>query len=364
MNWTRYKLLIISGGITVVASGVLIFWILSSRGESSEISNQIRSLSNQQSQLFSQKPYPSEKNFEKLIAEQEKVVEQRDQLRKIIEEGELTPVEVSRSRFGDFVSGELVPGLRELAQNSKKGGEHGVILSDPDFGYTQYLSGTLPETARIPQLLLEMETIKHMSTLLFEAGISQLNSIKTVEDENAGLRVGRPSAPTGMPGFGVPLQNQRQPVAETEGKSKVLQEKERLFDWVDYRLEFRVYEDFFWEIMNKIVNDPNQLVLTELYVTNSNEKLWPKYLEPVLGKGEKPAARTPRPRPAARRDDLLSILQGSTSDEAEETEDKDVRIPGLEDRRQHVVGGDLLNVVMVVRVYRLKDQAQAAAEGI
>lgn len=368
MNWTRYKLLIFSGGITVVLAGGLVFWILSTRGASNEVQGQIESLNQQQSRLSSEKPFPSGKNFEQLKAEQAKVVLQRDQLKTLIRQGQLMPIEINRSRFGDYIKGEYVPGLRSAAKAATKGGEHGVILTDPDFGLTEYLNGALPETAKIPELTLELQTMSHLSTLLFDAGISELVLVKPVDEDekNPRRRTGLPVA-SPVPGFDMGMINPMTGMPTTgaapdEGLSELQKQKNRLFTFKDYRLEFKAYEDFFREAFNRLVSDPNQLVITELYVTNANQDLWPSYLEPVLGKGQK----TPARRDAARAqrepaNDLERLLMGAAAP-AEEKE-TEVQIAGLAERRQNVIGGNLLNVVMVVRVYRLIDETSETEQG-
>lgn len=277
---------------------------------------------------------------------------------------------MSRSRFGDYVRGEVVPFLRKEAKESKKGGEHGVILDDPDFGLTAYLTGTLPETSKIPELLLQIETMEHISLLLFTSGISELNLVEVVESETADTsrtsrtdRMGNRSAVFDR--MRLPGRSGEEPEeTDDDGKGDILKEKERMFEWTDYRLEFKVYEDFFWDTLNAMISDSNQLVVTELYVTNSNQMLWPEYLEPVLG-NEKKNTRTARTRPTRREqpNSLLSMLQGDVPETEAPVEKVEVQIAGLSERRQNVVGGDLLNVAMVVRVYRLSEKASEIEEG-
>lgn len=363
MNWTRYKLLIISGGMTLIVSGGLIFWITSTRNKNLEVDNQIQTLNSRQSGLFAKKPFPSQKNFEQLEAEQAKVEVQRDELKKQILEGQLKVVEVSQNRFGDYIRYELVPNLRNKAETSTKGGEHGVILSDPDFGLTDYLSGVLPETSKIPGLLLELQTMEHLSLLLFDAGISELNLVAKAEKGNTGKRPVRAVSLTDLAGIPSQTSGSGRASGEEDTRSELLKQKERLFNWQDYRLEFRVYEDFLWQLLNRMVADPNQLVITEMYITNSNDMLWPKYLEPVMGGRRRMPAR---PRAPAREpgNDLTMLLQGIGGVENTGTGPEPVvQIAGLAERRENVVGQDLLNVVMVVRVYRLAEETLENEEG-
>ena len=153
---------------------------------------------------------------------------------------------------------------------------------------------------------------------------------------------------------------------EAEG-SQIDKERDRMFDAVSFRLEFRAYEDFFWNVLNGLLADDNQVVITSLAVTNSNELLWPEYLKPV---GSSQPARRSRaaPRPARRRQNELADLFGMGGEPGElsatlEPQDE-VTLAGLEERRQYLVGGDLLRVVMEVKVYRLKpEETETTPEG-
>lgn len=374
MKWTRYKLLIISGGITLVLSVGLIFWIMSTLGKRNQVQGQIESLEEQQTRLSSEKPFPSARNYDQLKSEQGKVIVQRDQLKELIREKQLQPVVLNRSRFGEYIKSEYVPEIRAAARAATKGSEYGVILADPDFGLSEYLQGVLPETVRIPSLLLELETMAHLSKLLFDSGISELNLVKAVEEESSQNRRAEratPVAPT-VPGFnmgmvdpatGVPLVGQQ----NDEGLSDLQKEKNRLFTYKDYRLEFKAYEDFLWETLNRFAADPNQLVITELYITTADKELWPDYLKPALGTERGGSSRsqrnTPRPREPANELERLLLGAGDAGISTVAPENE-VKIAGLPSRRQNVIGGNLLNVVIVVRVYRLNQETSATVQGL
>ncbi|MDA3873692.1 MAG: Amuc_1100 family pilus-like protein, partial [Kiritimatiellae bacterium] len=245
MNWTRYKLLIISGGITLVLSGVLIFWILSAGKTNAEIDQKISNLKQTQSRLTSSTPYPSEKNLAELIEENEKVTEYRNRILNSIREQQFEVPDINRSRFGDYVRGQWVPEMREMARNSKKGGENGVILQDPAFGLQTYLEGNLPDAPQVPKLMRELQAIAHLSRMLFESGISELIVIKPIEADAKSTERTRPVGLGGPPPMmgGAPRPGRGgQSVAEpAETRSVAEIEAERLFEWVPFRLEFRVY---------------------------------------------------------------------------------------------------------------------------
>lgn len=366
MKWARYKLILISGIVTVILCGGLIFWILSSSSALSELDSSVDRLRQQQNTLVSSELYPSESNLVILRQEQKKVAERRDTLLSVIREGQLSIPTINRAVFGDYING-VVPELRQAASTATKGGEDGVKLNDPDFGLTEYLEGTLPTQRRINTLVVEIETIDHVAKLLFTSGISELVSInvKGEEDEETNPRIS-----------GRPLARERRPTRTTrsvptpsvqevdDGSTSVEKERERLFSDVVLRVEFKAYEDFLWEAVNQILADSNQLVISSFSITNGNTLLWPDYLESPNRNSETRSARRERrdaPRSSSSEPDLLSMLSGTGENPQAQRQEKE-KLPGLAERQLNVVGGDLLNVVMEVKAFRLKPAEESAAQ--
>lgn len=363
MNWARYKLLLISGGISLIISVALVFWILSSLSASRELDQSVQRLEGQQTTLISADLYPSETNLTALEQEQEKVEELRDRIKSLIREGQLDAQPVRRSVFGDYIN-EVVPDLREAAAAAKKGGGAGVILRDPDFGMTAFLEGTLPPQREINELVVEIETIKHVALMLFDSGISELVTIQVVgEEELPGTR-----GAARQPAFG--RRNQRadsgstDPDAENGDMSDVETQRERLFDVVHVKAEFKIYEDFFWQALNAILADPNQLVPSSISITNGNTLLWPEYLNDPMT-GAQRSTRRERRAPSRRstpENDLLSMLSGGGETPPPSEEETKEQQLGLRERQQNIIGADLLNVVIELKAYRLKPDAETATQ--
>lgn len=359
MNWTRYKLLIISGVITLVVCGGLIFWILTGNSAATELENDIENLKRQQAQLTSADLYPSEANLASLKEEQEKVKERRDAIKTAMREGQIDAPSINRSVFGDYIN-NVVPEMRKAARASTKGGRNGVILRDPDFGMTEFLEGSLPSQRRINRLVVEIETIEHLAKVLFDAGISELIEISVVDEEEEqpnqrGFRT---------PGtFGTAASSE--PPEEEGTDSAAENERERLFDNVTVKVAFRAYEDFVWETLNELLADPNQIAISSMSITNSNTVLWPDYLEPPsTTRRSRTDRRTTARRAAPQNDDLLNLLAAGTETAETERTTVDEKLPGLKERQKHIVGGDLLTTELVLEVFLLKpEEEQTQPEG-
>lgn len=368
MNWSRYKLLWVTGGVTLVLTGVAVFFWMRAGAQNEELESDIQRLQTDRRTLTGQTPFPSSDSVEALKTEQEKVQALRDELLQTIEEGQLTPPRLARTMFADYAR-DLVPRLRRLAKTSTKGGEDGVILQDPEFGLGDYLRGELPEASRIPSLMLELETMSRLAELLFTSGISELVDIEVteVEEESEGRRAGR--LPGALPGRnrstdrrGAASGEEEEPDPAVQKREQVRKEMERMFTPLVFELRFKVYEDMFWDVMNRLVNDENQFVVRRIHVTNGNANLWPQGVQPAFGSENRqdPSRRDRQPRNEL--EDMLAMMDGGGGTDPAEEETTEVAIAGITERRQRTTGGELLHVSMRIALYRLTPDVLAREE--
>lgn len=363
MNWKRYKLLIIAGGICGLLSILFVVWMFNSRSSTAESTASINSLRGRQTQLTQGEDFPSRETHLRLVAEKEQLQETRAAFESTVRDGQAAPPQMTRARFNDYLRNEILPPMRAAAAASTRGGEHGVILGDPDFGMRTFLDGQLPESAELPSLMLFLELMRHYSLLMFDAGISELVSFQRVTPDASrpGAPRPAPTAPGGPSPFvqpqpGAPLRpGQPAPPAE----DPVVVRRRELFDQVHLRVHVRVYEDMLWDMLNRLVEDSNQAVVRNLRLTNTNEQIWPPYL---TRPGARPGTTTPARRPERPRSEIerrLSLLEVMGTETSEATPEP-AAIPGLAERRQRAAGGELLDVTFDLIIYRLKPAAQGA----
>jgi len=378
MNWSRYKLLIVSGVVCLLLSGGALFWLMKSRSANEQLEKDIRSLESQLSRLQSEPLFPSQDSKTALENEQAKVRTLRDSITQEIASGQLEPQRMIRSRFGDFIRG-FVPSLQTAAKQATKGGEQGVLLQDPSFGLTEFIEeGKLPEPSEIPELMLELDVMNHVSRKLFTGGISELVSVQVLheeKDDEGGLnRGGLPGAfPGAMPGaMPMPGALPGAPAGADEaeeGESNWMAERDRLFDSLSVTLQFKIYEDFLWDLLSSFMADPNQFVITGVRITNDNEDLWPASITSSFDSGQQMRApmgggrpRPPRPpRPRGGLEEMLAMMEGSGQDD-ESAEESAIQVAGLSDRRQRTTGGELLSVQLDLTLYRLKPQPEPSTQ--
>lgn len=354
MNWKRYQLLIIVGSLSLIASVGLLVWMLQQRGQAQELRNEIQMLQQDQSRLTAREPFPSERSFAVQQEKRQQLLQRRDALTAALREGQISPPRITQAQFGDYVRGTVVAPLRELARTSTRGGENGVILTDPSFGLQNFIDGQLPATAEIPGLLLRLELMQHFARILFASGISELGGIE--RERPADPRVAPRPAAAAPPVFGAPAPQTPAPGIPGAAPERTLRERrDEKFDQVGFTLRFKIYEDKLWDLLNSLAADDNQLVIRRLEVTNANERLHPPFLRRAQAAGGaaggRPAQAPREMTDIARR---LALLEGGAA--ASPTAAAATVLPGLASRRELLTGGELLDVTMDIVVFRLKPQ--------
>lgn len=362
MNWKRYKLLIVTGGVSLVAVVVLIILMVRTGSQTAELRNDVVRLKGEQSRLVGMRPFPSQESFTFLQDKHESLQERRDEVKEIIHENQITPIQMSRSLFGDFVRRQFVPPLIAAAADAREGGENGVILRDPSFGLQEYLDGALPDPQEIPDLMIQLETMRHISMALFEAGISELVRIDPRRADDS-IRPGphpRTATPPGGSLFGAATTGGQRgtetPAVETAPSNL---RRNELFNQITFTVSIRVYEDKLWDLLNQFSADENQVIVRNLTITNSHQQLWPPYLRPDARMGT-PATRAQATRTERRPANPLLAALMNQADTGTTGAEPVAALPGLQERRERVVGGELLNVSFDITFYRLKPVAQGS----
>ena len=359
MNWKRYKLLVVAGAICFVITAALVFWLIRARGQLQSAEQEVQRLRNDQTRLTAGDVFPSEESFTQLQEDLNALEERREAFREAILAGQKTPTTLQGgvARFGDYVRNAFIPVLLEAAGAARQGGDRGVLIRDPSFGQQRFIDGELPEAEVLPELLLKLELMRHLSLTMFDAGISELVFIQPrVETEAETRRPGtRPRTPAGTPFAAQDARPTAGPARqEAPEDSGVNAKRAELFETVTFQVRIKVYEDFFWTLMNRFAADDNQLVVQNLRITLDNELLWPTYLQPPEGRA--PTRRTPARAPRGGRDDIAARLAEAEGIPTAGTGTAEPVAPvaGLGERRQKRTGGDLLDVSFDVIVYRLK----------
>lgn len=333
---------------------VFVFWWVRSSTATAEANAEIDALTSRQTQLTQGDHFPSGDTHRRLLAEKQHLEETREAFEHVVREGQVSPPQMTRARFNDYLRNDILPPLRSAAQAATRGGEHGVVLADPDFGMRRYLDGELPESGQLPSLMLFLELMRHYSLLMFDSGISKLVSFEPAPEETTrGER--RPAREATTP-FGTPARAGRAP-GETEDPA--LAKRNELFEEVRLRVQVKVYEDMLWDMLNRIAADPNQAVVRNLQLTNTNERIWPPYITRPDGRRADRTTAERRPeRPRSEIERRLAMLDDPGT-RTEEAAPADLTpMPGLASRRQHAAGGELLDVTFELVVYRLKPAAQ------
>jgi hypothetical protein len=296
MNWKKYQSLLIGGGILlalIIAATVFLFKL---KGGYEKTQGLLETKLNQVSQLNSKKPFPSPENARKI---QEQVEELENIFGKKLNEkldDQIEEVPVS----GD----DFIPYLRDLIQSiSSRNPKVSVIANatekepseiegepaeEPseneasltrvaqnfDFGFPVYLDlGTPPPTNYIPRLTVQLQTVREVCNVLYDAGISELVEVTREEFETGSgrksrrmgysegeLRSGRPDTSEGM-----------------EGELAAEDESLGLYTTEKLEVVFQADEGAVWEALSLLANAKAPIQVTKLYVENQNVDIKPEF---------------------------------------------------------------------------------------
>lgn len=363
MNWKRYKTLIITSSVfLILAIAGLVFYVMG-RGQLADLERDISRKDKSIKQLGSSKPVPSQESYMQLQQTLAELVNRADTFSQIITNGQAVIRQQDPAGFGDYASGKIAALLRK-ATAATDGGEDGVVVRDKTFGLETYLEGVPPQTADVDRLMLQLEYMVQISEVLFGEGISELLSVERTRFEGQQTVS---VAPTGLPTALGAGNNRRNNVPQEPTEQEKLDAKRKeLFVFEKFTVRFRAYERSVIGVLNAIASHPLQMVVTKMELSNGNRRLWPDYQRPS-DKVPELTVFTPAqtvqttPRGGGERLEIFDFFDGgNTATTAEEpAEPVATQKVGLAEQREKTTGGELLEVVLEINMYRLKDEQPA-----
>lgn len=349
MNWTQYKTLLIGGGICLVLLIAEIFLIMRTRENNETLEMAVNGLASRRTTLQRGNPGPSQRNLDLIKANTQTYADLDAKLTSGILENQIVMQTLRPSEFIDRVK-RMLTEIERKSLSSKKGGEDGVVMRDRTFGFGSYAAGNPPEDrSNIPRLVLQLDLVKYFTDVLFDAGISELVAIDRQRFDGASAR--SPRGGSGFGGFGVNPGQGAPPKAKAAGGKK---SRDDLFARETFTIRFRAYEDVVWSVLNQMVASPNLIVIESVSLTNGNKLLWPEPLRSEAGMNRQNDDTSVR--------DLADLFSGEPSPEEEAAKPATARVPGLKAKRGQLTGGELIEVVLKVSVYRLKDDGAGKAK--
>ena len=196
MNIRKNLTLIVSGGVALVCLLAALFIVFRYHGRYSDVRAQLDEVKMRRDSLIHRMPFPNEEN---VLLTETNVVQNREALRQLqsrLVRGQYSPPALGPDRF----PGELSKVVQTLNREAK---EDGVTVAAPaaTYGFEKYAKGELPQREHIATLLRQLDWVRVTCQALFDAKITQLESVERRAFESAAPAAGGESPLGGMPGI-------------------------------------------------------------------------------------------------------------------------------------------------------------------
>ena len=181
MNFKKYMLLMVGGGICLALAIVEVVLLLQFHAAYRQVNDELTASMNRLNNLYQRDPYPSDENVHSMN-EQVKVLETFfDRLYSLAQAGQIEPEKMEPAQFPQLL-GEIIRPLHGRAADT------GVKLPTRfAFGFDRYALGELPISEDIPRLVVQLKTMNVLVGLLYQARISEIQSIQRTVFEKGGM---------------------------------------------------------------------------------------------------------------------------------------------------------------------------------
>ncbi len=168
----KYMVLIVGGSIALVLAIVVIVLLVRFSGEYARIQRDLQSNLRTLEQLHNRDPFPSMNNVEMIESSLLNLENYRDSVLVTLAAAQPEIEDMERAAFPPRME-RTAQRLRELAR------EQNIRVADPlDLGFGRYAAGNLPAQDHVSRLVSQLQTVEHVITVLFEAGISELVGVE------------------------------------------------------------------------------------------------------------------------------------------------------------------------------------------
>ncbi|HIE11797.1 MAG TPA: hypothetical protein EYP62_09295 [Kiritimatiellae bacterium] len=217
-------------------------------------------LENQHAQLVrlqARSPYPSEANVRTVAGNFARIERFLSQVISSLRTNQVQPIRIEPADFPAVLE-------KEIRYLSREAAEAQVILpEDFTFGFEQYVRGKIPLASDVERLTVQLQQVRRICSLLFSAGISELDDLRRQEfDLEREAEVPERAR----------RRRRRVPPAEVSGELRRLpRAPDKIADLVDlesYRFTVSCSEPAFWKLLLGLANAPFCAVVTSIEVEN------------------------------------------------------------------------------------------------
>lgn len=290
MNWKKHRVLLIGGGLALLALIGAVVLLVQYSSRYSETASTLDRAEARLRQLNTRQPYPSPDNVEVLEGNLAVLREELTGLKQRLGEAGIVTERIEPAQFAPL----LERTYRRMVARSQS---LNVPVPDPGaYGYAVYAQGTLPDPAHVERLVRQAKLQEAIANLLLDANISSIEAMeRTPFEEQA--EVAEPD-----PGQGR-FQRQQRPARRSPGgrgqDNLPLPEPSDLYETERFKVVFTGREGAVWETLNTLAASPLFIKVVDVAIDNLGENLGqPVDLELLLNEARRTADnRAARPAP-------------------------------------------------------------------
>ncbi len=258
MNIRKYMVLVVSGAVTAVVGGALVFYLFRGASAYTAVGSAIESDGRALAQLGSRKPFPSDENVALATKNLERIQAFSDATMGAFLKNQYDPPPMEPARFPQLLQ-------RSLQAMNFAASSNGVTVTEKFFyGFDRYARGQPPAKDDIPRLSRQLHVVETLVRTLCAARIRDIAVIErhVFEDDAA--------AAAGGEGGVVRREDVEAKAAAATGPAAgYLQDPSGLFVRERLVLTFNAKEGAVWEALNALPRLPVFFVVSDLDIQNA-----------------------------------------------------------------------------------------------
>ena len=329
----RKHMPLLAGGLVVLLLAIVLFYLLfSAKGRYADGFSKLTAIQGQLQRLTNRSVFPSESNVQAMGKQQEIYREYLDGLRGAMKKGQWAAEPVTRDRFRQLMEETL----RQLVNDARA--KAVALPANFAFGFQRYAEGNLPAEEEMNRLVDQLNSVKALCEILYEAGIGELVSVdRTVFEKDAQV------APVEEE-FGRRSARNRPEAAPAAPSVELAADPLGLYTKEHYVLSYRAQDAANWKVLDRLAQGWPFVVVTRVEIVNAAR---PAVTAP-------PPAEEAAPAPVSTAGWQSPGAAAAVAKPAVEILPRELRI---------VAGQELPDVRLEVDLYRFAETAVDVAKG-
>ena len=334
----RKHMPLLAGGLVVLLLAIVLFYLLfSAKGRYADGFSKLTSVQGQLQRLTNRSVFPSDSNVLAMGKQQEIYREYLEGLRGAMKKGQWAAEPVTRDRFRQLMEETL----RQLVNDARA--KTVALPANFAFGFQRYAEGNLPAEEEMNRLVDQLNSVKALCEILYDAGIGELVSVdRTVFEKDAQV------APVEEE-FGRRSARNRTESAPAAPSVELAADPLGLYTKEHYVLSYRAQDPANWKVLDRLSQGSPFVVVTRVEIVNSAR---PAVAAPPPAEEAAPASAAPAPVSTAGWQSPGAAA--AVAKPAAEILPRELRI---------VAGQELPNVRLEVDLYRFAETAVDVAQG-